>query len=268
MAGMDRGGQVGRSLAASYLALLVGPAAALLAPPIASAQWRWVVFAAAGLLAGAAGYALAARADPLDHLSSPWVAVPVVLLPMAYLVHLFAIMAHNPGLSLLVVFGRPSTAGLFALAPAAGAITLATRRATAERVAASTVLLSFSARPPARVRWTTYGSYAVGLGAIAGLAAALVVVGDASPAVLVAVLGIVPAVAITRVGSSERSVAVTEDGIAVDGAFVAWSDLTDYRFGERAITVEARRPWQSGVSLDPADVPDADALRRILEEKL
>ncbi|MFB6165402.1 MAG: hypothetical protein ABEJ31_09620 [Haloarculaceae archaeon] len=265
---MNRRGVLDRSLTGTYLALFAGPLGGVLATALGVGTSRWPAFVAAALVAGASGFVLAGRTDVFGPLTAAWIAVPVTIAPLAYLIRLLAIMAHNPGLSLDVVFLRPSTVGLFAVAPAAAAVTVATRRATAARVADATVLRRFQARPGFRARWATYGLFAVGLGAVAGLAAALVVVGQRSPALAFGIGGIAVGVGITRVGADEKAVAVTDEGVAVDGAFLEWATLAGYRRTEGTVTLRSRSRFAGDVSFDLADVPDPDGLCALLDEHL
>ncbi|WP_299268321.1 hypothetical protein [Halorientalis sp.] len=252
-----------RSLVGTYLALLVGPLAAVLAR-VSGVVDLWVSLAVAGLAAGGVGYALGGRLDVERLVTSLLAAVPPVVLPLGYLVWLIALLAHNPGISPLALLIRPATLGVLAIAPAVALVELGTRSVTVSRIEAATVLYSFQTRPDRRERRFTYGALAVGLGAVTGLLGVLVLLEQVPLAVVLALLVVVP-LALGILRSDDRSVVVTDAGLAVDGAFTGWEDVGSYTVTDDSLVVRPRGWFTDVYRLDLAPGPDPEQLQSTLE---
>jgi hypothetical protein len=252
-----------RSLVGTYFALLVGPFAAIVAG-VSGLVDPWVGLAVAGLAAGGMGYAAGDRLDVERLATSLRLAVPSVVLPLGYLVWLIALLAHNPGISPLTLLARPATLGVLAVGPAVALVELGTRSVTVSRIEAATVLYSFRTRPDRRERRITYGALAVGLGAIAGLLGVLVVLGQASIAVVLGLVVVVPlALAVLR--SDDRSVVVTDAGLAVDGEFTGWEDVDSFTVADDSLVVRPRGWFTDVYRLDLTSGPDPDQLQSTFE---
>lgn len=252
-----------RSLVGTYLALLVSPLAAALAE-VSGVVDPWVSMAVVGLAAGGVGYAVGARLDVERLATSLPLAVPPVVVPLGYLVWLIALLAHNPGISPLTLLARPATLGVLAVGPAVALVELGTRSVTVSRIEAATVLYSFRTRPDRRERRITYGALAVGLGAIAGLLGVLVVLGQASIAVVLGLVVVVPlALAVLR--SDDRSVVVTDAGLAVDGEFTGWEDVDSFTVADDSLVVRPRGWFTDVYRLDLTSGPDPDRLQSTFE---
>jgi len=255
-----------RSLAGSYLALLVGAAVPALASTAGVATSPWPAFSLGALLAGGVGYAVAGRFDVARWLRATPVAAVATLLPLSHFVWLVALLAHNPDRSLLTVLGRPSTAGAFAFAVALIAVILATRQATVERIQASTVYASFQSGPAPRRRRVRYGSFAIGLGCVAGLLGVLATY-DALPwALFVATSLLGPLSILGLYATHDRSVVVTDEGLAIDGSFTEWASFDGYELTDRSLVLRVRSHWAGDIALDVTDVMDLDSVRDVLDE--
>lgn len=252
-----------RSLVGTYLALLVGPFVAAVAG-VTGVLDPWVGLSVAGLVAGGLGYAVGDRLDVERLATSLPFAVPPVVLPLGYLVWLIALLAHNPGISFLTLLVRPATLGVLAVGPAVALVELGTRSATASRIADATVIYAFETRPDRRERRTTYGALAVGLGAVAGLLGVLVVVGEGSTALVLGLLVVVPLVAVV-VRADDRTVVVTDAGLAVDGDFTGWDDVESYTVDDESLVVRPRGLFVDVYRFDLSTGPDPDQLRTTFE---
>ncbi|MFB6084747.1 MAG: hypothetical protein ABEJ94_10945 [Halorientalis sp.] len=251
-----------RSLVGTYLALVVGPLAAGLAG--ASGIDPWVGLAVGALVAGGLGYAVGDRLDAERVATSLPLAVPPVVVPLAYLVWLIALLAHNPGISPFTLLGRPATVGVLAVGPAVALVELGTRSVTVSRIEAAEVLHAFETRPDRRQRRLTYGALAVGLGAVAGLLGALAVLQRIFAAVTLALVIAVPlALAVLR--SDDRTVVVTDAGLAVDGEFTDWEDVRSYTVDEDSLVVRPRGWFADAYRLDLSGAPDPDRLESTFE---
>ncbi|SEO14084.1 hypothetical protein SAMN05216388_1008168 [Halorientalis persicus] len=252
-----------RSLVGTYFALVVGPFAATLAG-VSGLVDPWISLAVAGLVAGGLGYLVGDRLDVERLATSLGLAVPPVVLPLGYLVWLIALLAHNPGISPLTLLGRPATLGVLAVGPAVALVELGTRSVAVSRIEAATVLYSFQTRPDRRERRITYGALAVGLGAVAGLLGVLVLSGQVSIAVVLGMLVVVPlALAVLR--SDDRTVVVTDAGVAVDGEFTGWDDVDSFTVGEDSLVVRPRGWFTDVYRLDLSSGPDPDQLQSTFE---
>ncbi|WP_136715546.1 hypothetical protein [Halorientalis salina] len=263
---MGYSARIYRSLGGSYLALLVGPVVAALAAGAGVGIDPWLAFSLGALLAGALGYLAVADLDPVRWFTNTWVAVAVTLLPLGHAVWLIALLAHNPDRALLTIFARPSTAGALAFGVALVAIVLAHRQQTVERIRAATVYASFPSGPAARRRRVRYGTFAVGLGVVAGLLAVLAMHGALSSALLVAAVLIGPLAVLSLYATHDRSVVVTDDGLAIDGTFTEWTYFDSYDLTERSLVLRFRSHWMGDIALDVSDVDALDTVRDALDE--
>lgn len=255
-----------QSLAASYCALLVGPVVPVVASWGGVTAYRWVLFSLGALVAGGLGYLAAGKVDLVRLLPTQGPAIAVTLLPLSYLVWLIALLAHNPTRSLLTIFVRPSTAGVFAFAIGLVGVLLASRQQTVENIEASTVYESFTARPAPGRRRLRYWSFAGGLGSIAGLLLVLSFEGAISVALLVAILVVVPMAVVGLQAIHAQSVVVTDRGVAVDGTFTEWGWFDDYEVTDRSLVLEFRSGWTGQMAFDRSDIPSLDSLTEILDD--
>ncbi|RXK49171.1 hypothetical protein [Halorientalis pallida] len=252
-----------RSLVGTYVALVVGPLAAALAGASGVVD-PWISLAVAAVGGGGLGYWMGGGLDVERFATSLALAVPPVVLPLGYLVWIIALLAHNPGISPLTLLVRPATLGVLAVAPAVALVELGTRSVTVARIEAATVLHSFQTRPDRRERLTTYGALAVGLGAIAGLLGVLVLLGQASIAIVLGTLVVVPlALAVLR--SDDRTVVVTDAGLAVDGEFTGWEEVESYAVADDSLVVRPRGWFTDVYRLDLSSGPDPDQLQSTFE---
>lgn len=243
--------------------MLVGPFVGVLAG-LAGVIDPWIGLAVGGLAAGGLGYAVGDRLDVERLATSLPLAVPPVVLPLGYLVWLIALLAHNPGISPVTLLVRPSTLGVLAVGPAVALVELGIRSETVSRIEAAEVLHAFETRPDRRARRVTYGALAVGLGAVAGLLGVLVLLEQASIAlVLGAVIAVPLAAAVFR--SDDRRVVVTDAGVAVDGDFTDWADVRSYTVSDDSLVVRPRGWFADVYRLDLSAGPDPEQLRSTFE---
>ncbi|WP_336003096.1 hypothetical protein [Halorientalis halophila] len=254
---------VSRSIAGTYLALSGGTLVAALTG-FAGVADPWPPFALTGVVAGALGYALSGRIDPERIATSTPLSVSLILPPLASLVWLIALLAHNPGIGLQTLFVRPATLGVLAVGPAMALVEMGTHRTTIARIERSTVLLRFEARPSQRERRLTYGALAVGLGAVAGLLAVLVVLDRGS---IAAVLGSVMlgALSFAALRTDRQRVVLTDAGVAVDGTFIEWDEVASYDLDADRLVVRPDGLLRDGYRFDLGGGPDREAVRDALE---
>lgn len=257
-----------RSLAGSYLALLVGPAVPTVAAIAGLAADRWLLFSLGALVAGAVGFALASTIDMVQWLTNQWVAIVATTLPLAYLVWLIALLAHNPNKTLLTLLGRPSAAGVFAFGVALTAIVLAGRQVTVERIRQSTVYTSFTASPTPRRRRIRYASFAIALGTVAGLLVVLAIDGAISSVVLVAGVSLLPLLVIGLYSTQQRSFVVTDQGLAMDGTFTEWRRFESYELTDRSLILRPRSKWLGNLAVDVTDVSGLETIQTALDDHL
>ncbi len=257
-----------RSLTGSYLALLVGPAAPTLLSLVGVAANRWLLFSLGALIAGGVGYAFSTGTEMVRWLTKQSVAVVVTVAPLGYLVWLIALFAHNPNKVLLTLLGRPSTAGVFAFGVALVGVVLANRQLTVERIQDSTVYTSFTTGPAQRRRRIRYGSFAVTLGMVAGLLAVLTISGAVPTALLLAGTMLVPLSLIALYSANQRSIVITDEGVAVDGSFTEWDEFESYELTDRSLILRRRSRWLGDMTLDVTALSGLETVQSALENHL
>ena len=253
-----------RLLIASYGALLVGPLPTLLVPrdpPLPGLAW---LVLAVGLLGGGTlGYALVDRVDLRSHLSNVLGGSVAAVLPLGYLVWLFALAANNPGMTPGNLLGRTTTVGILAFLPAMVAIHLALD--AAGRAGAET-LAAFTARPPPRTRRLRFASLGLGLGIVVGLGLSLFLNGRTSPLVLAVLALAVVAILGVVYQTSERTVRIREDGFEVDGTLTRWEDVERFEVADDSLVVRLRSAWTEDVRLDRSDIGGFEDVRATLAD--
>ncbi|MFB6178863.1 MAG: hypothetical protein ABEI77_03955 [Halorientalis sp.] len=256
-----------QSLSASYLALLVGPTVPAVGAAVTGVSaYQWPLFSLGGLVGAGVGYVLATRIDVLRWLTRTWVAVLVTILPLWYLIWLIALFAFNPGRSLLTILVRPGTLGMFGFAVALVAVVLATRQTTVERIERSSVYTSFQSGPSRRRRRIRYGVFAIGLGGVAGLLTVLTMYSAVSSTLLAAAVLAMPLSMLGLYAVQDRTVVLTDDGLAIDGTFTEWEHFAEYDLTDRTLVLTYRSQWAGTLALDLSAVPDLDSVRDPLEE--
>jgi hypothetical protein len=253
-----------RLVIASYGALLLGPLPTLLVPrdpPVPGLPW---LVLAVGLVGGGTlGYALVDWFDLRSHLSNVLGGSIAAVLPLGYLVWLFALAANNPGMTPGNLLIRTTTVGIFAFLPAMVAIHLALDAAGATD---AETLAAFTARPAPRTRRLRFASLGVGLGIIVGLGLSLFLNGRTSPLVL-AVLGLaVVSISWVVFQTAERTVRIREDGIEVDGTLTRWDDVERFEVADDSLVVRLRSAWTDDVRFDRSDIGAFEDVRATLAE--
>lgn len=257
-----------QSLAATYLAFLVGPVVPAAAAWGGVPGYRWVLFSVGGVMAAAIGYVLGSRVDLSQLLPQQPVAIAVTLLPMPYFVWFIALFAHNPTRSLLTILGRPGLGGVFAFPVAMVAVTLAARQRTVERIQGAEVFESFTARPAPGRRRLRYWSFAGGLGSVVGLVGVLTLEASASVALFLTVVVVGPLALVGLWTTNARSVVITDHGIAVDGTFTEWDWFEDYEVTDSSLVFKFRSKLTGDMAFDRADVPSIADLESVLDAYL
>lgn len=259
-------GTVDRVLTGSYGALLAGPVCAVLLPRVIGPGEPWLSFVVGAIGGGTVGYGLASRCDVTRWFANRPYAVGLAVVPLGYLVWAIALLAHNPDRQLLTLLVRPGTVGVLAAVPAMAEVSLATRRTTATRIADSTVRASFDVRPAPRQRYITFGTIATGLGVIAGLVVALAVRGSVDVALPLGALVVCCLGLVVIVSGGERTVVLTDDGVAIGTTFVPWDQFDTYRITDRALVVELRRRTLQSFTFDVTEIPALSDVRAIFDE--
>lgn len=257
-----------RSLAGSYLALLLGPAFPALAAMAGVTGYQWPLFSVGALLAGGVGYLVASKVDMVQWLTTQWVAIVVTIVPLWYVVWLIAILAHNPGKVLLTIVGRPSTLGASAFGIGLLAVVLASRHQTVERLNDATVYASFTAGPARRRRRIRYAAFAIALGAVGGLLVAISIEGAATKALLLAAVLILPLSVVGLVSTHQRQVVITDEGLAIDGTFTEWMWFDSYEVTDQSLVLSFGSHLFGDIALDVTDIPSVDTVRDVLEEQV
>ena len=92
----------------------------------------------------------------------------------------------------------------------------------------------------------------------------LVLLEQASIAVVLGLVVVVPlALAVLR--SDDRSVVVTDAGLAVDGEFTSWEDVDSYTVDDDSLVVRPRGWFTDVIRLDLASGPDPNQLQSTFE---
>lgn len=240
-----------RLLVASYGALLLGPLPTLLVPrnpPIPGLSW--LVLLGGFLVGGTVGYAVATRVAVVARISNVLAGSLVALLPLGYLVWLFALVANNPGKIAAHLLVRPTNAGILAFPVGLVAIHLALEAAADETATHA----EFTARPAPRTRRLRLVSMSGGLGLVAGIGFSLylndltstVVLGALALAV-VAILGVV-------FQTVERRVRIRDEGIEIDGQFTPWERVERVAVDGDTLAVKLVSRWTNDVKLDRGDI--------------
>lgn len=262
-------GMVGyRTLATAYLALLVAPLVAALAPGPGIGLTSWGLTGVGALVGGVLGFAVASRYTIRRWLTDMPTAVPLAVAPLGYLVWTFALFANNPGKTTATLLVRPNTLGIVATIPVAIGLIKATREATAYRIAQSAVDIEFTARTGQRTRRIQNWSMAGGLGAITGLAVILYTSGLLDVLTLGLVVAAVVSFAVLFRRTTTHSVVVTADGLALDDSFTEWDDFESYELTDDSLVLTRSSRVLADVTFDLSDVESVDDVRSALDRYL
>lgn len=241
-----------RLLVASYGALLLGPLPTLLVPrtpPIPALSW--LVFAVALAVGGALGYAVATWVDVEERVTNVLGGSLFAILPLAYLVWLFALVANNPGKTVEHLLVRPTNAGILAFPVALVAIHVAL---DASRGDASETVVEFTARPAQRTRRIRLVTLGGGLGIVVGIGLSLFLGGFASTLILAVLALAVLAILGVVFQTFERTIRIRDEGIEIDGQLTRWEAVERVAVDDDTLAVRLRSAWTSDVKLDRGDI--------------
>lgn len=264
----ERGFLEYRVLAAAYLALLLAPLVAALAPGPGVDVTSWGFAAVGGLVGGGLGFVVASRYTVRRLLTDLPTAVLLTVAPLGFVVWTFALFANNPGKTVGTLLLRPNTVGILATIPAAIALVKATREAAAYRVAQSSVHVEFTARTAQRTRRLQNWSMAGGLGAITGLAVILYRSGMLDVVTLAVLTGAVVTFAIILLRTTTHTVAVTADGLAFDDSFTEWSDFESYEITDDSLVLSRSSRLLADVAFDLHDLDSVADVQSALDQHL
>ncbi|MUV89931.1 hypothetical protein GJ629_08520 [Halapricum sp. CBA1109] len=238
-----------RALAVAYVALLVAPLPATVSDPTLP------TFAAGGVIGVVLGGAVTDRYDPYDYFESLPRAVVGFVVPFAWVP-----VGVDSGSELFWILGLLAALAWVGAAVAAIAVR---QQEVRERV---TTIVSFAARPPAKTRRQT--QIAVGVFAalaVAGIAVMLYLGGDIEPTTW---LTLTPVWIVALFSENEQAVAVTDEGLLVQGSLQRWETVAGYELTDEQLVVERTKWYHGDRTYDPSDIEDIDAVTDALDRCL
>lgn len=257
-----------RGVLVGYGALVVAP----LGPLLVRSQWAVgstlapeTALLAVGSFAGAvAALAVTARIDVIAWLGHRSLLLVGLLLPAVWLVPLVEVARDVPS-----ALFNPYAIGLAAVFLWLVAAAVAEQTRADERLAATTTVVSFTARPPASTRRSLRVAIVViGLVSLVVIAASFVV-GEGPPTSMLWILPTMVPVYVAVVSSGDgREVAITADGLRVERTLHDWDTVDDYELTEEELVFRRTGWWRGRLAFDASDLGNVSDVRTALDRYL
>lgn len=238
--------------------LAVAPAATALPGP------TWPLFAAGTVAGGTVAATLTRRIDV-----AAWLAGTPRILAGIVLPALWLVPAVTTATSVVDLYLSPWFVGVCAVGPWIAAAAFAANCRNAERIDALAESISFSARPPARLRrQLLLAVVTIAALSVAVAAAMLYIEGDIELLTTFAWLPATTPVWLLLLNREGQDVGVTETGLRVQRSIHEWSTFSGYELTDEALVLHRDRWYHSRLAFDRADIDDPDAVVEALGRHL